>query len=136
MSSQTFNDILEEIKTYGEQERKTLEVAEELARIIGSITNTRIEKGLTQRQLAEQCGIKQSAIARMESLQVIPRLDTVIKIANSLGIQIDVNTVKSEVRISNMVVDFNMLRSNPNQYNWNQSTGCNYSRGGLYGTLG
>ena len=50
----------------------------------------RVKSGLTQRQLAEKCEIKQSAIARMESLQAIPRLDTMIKIARSLNVKIAV----------------------------------------------
>ncbi|NLN45576.1 MAG: helix-turn-helix domain-containing protein [Clostridiaceae bacterium] len=93
MRSITFDEVLKDIKASGETERKTIEVAEELARIIGSLAEARISSGLTQRQLAEKSGIKHSAIALMESLQAIPRLDTMIKIARHLRVQINANTI-------------------------------------------
>lgn len=84
----SFDLMLEEIKQESEKAKETIEVAEELAEIIGTITVTRIEQGVTQRQLAKMSGIKQSAIARMESIQAVPRLDTLIKIARCLGIKL------------------------------------------------
>lgn len=89
MSKQlTFDEAIEQIKQENEKAKQTIEVAEDIADIIDAITNARIEKELTQRDLAELCGIKQSAIARMESIQAIPRLDTLIKVAKALGIKI------------------------------------------------
>lgn len=93
----TFDDMMNEIKASGEQERETIEVAEKLAKIIGDLSRARIRKGLSQRQLAEMTGIKQSAIARLENIQAIPRLDTIIKIARCLDVEIEIEEVTTRV---------------------------------------
>jgi ribosome-binding protein aMBF1 (putative translation factor) len=83
-----FDELWEGLKAAGEEEKKKILIAEEISNIIKSIVGARIEKGYTQRELAEKCGVKQSAIARMEKLQAIPRLDTLVKIASSLGVML------------------------------------------------
>ena len=63
------------------------EIAESDLRValMGEIINARKERGITQQQLEEMTGVKQSAIARMESGRAIPQMDTVIKILAALG---------------------------------------------------
>ena len=53
--------------------------------LIGKLIETREAKGLTQAQLAEAAGIKQSAIARMEKLKATPQIDTLFKILTPMG---------------------------------------------------
>ncbi|MBQ1790870.1 MAG: helix-turn-helix transcriptional regulator [Oscillospiraceae bacterium] len=101
----TFKVMMQEIKNSGRTERETVEISEELAEIIGSLTEARVSLGLTQRQLAEKSGLKQSAIARMESLQSVPRLDTMVKVARCLGVKIRVRPPDSKV------VSFQVKRS-------------------------
>lgn len=96
-NSMTFEEMWENIKSKDENTRESLEVAERVGAIINSITNARISQGVSQRELADRCGVKQSAIARMERLQVMPRLDTVVKVANSLGLCISAEKVYSTV---------------------------------------
>ena len=91
------NDLFEEIKNIDSKSKETIEVAEKLSDIIFKLSDARIKKGMTQRQLAEASGIRQSAIARMESLRTIPRLDTVIRIAQCLGVQLNVESSASAV---------------------------------------
>lgn len=69
-----------------------LEIAtvEEIADIISEYVKTREEKGLTQGELAELSGIKQSAISRLESLKAIPQLDTMLRILKPLGLRLAV----------------------------------------------
>ena len=43
---------------------------------------------MTQREIAEVVGIKQPMIARIEKLESIPRLDTFIKMADKLDLEI------------------------------------------------
>ena len=86
----TFDEALEQIKAEGQKERNTVECAEKTSAIIEKIVKERIKRGMTQRQLAEKCGMKQAAIARIESLQVIPRIDTLVRIANSLDVTVDI----------------------------------------------
>ena len=63
----------------------TIKIAENLGFLVSELVKFRVDKGLTQRDLAEITGLKQSAIARFEKLNAIPRMDTVITIAHFLG---------------------------------------------------
>jgi len=49
---------------------------------ISKIINLRIENNLTQKDLAEKIGTKQSAIARFENQQVNPTIGYLSKLAN------------------------------------------------------
>jgi DNA-binding XRE family transcriptional regulator len=53
-----------------ERERINFEVA-----LIGKMIEAREEKGLSQRELAEISGVKQPAIARLESMKATPQID-------------------------------------------------------------
>ena len=53
--------------------------------LIGKLIEARENKGFTQAQLAEAAGIKQSAVARMESLKATPQIDTLIRVLMPLG---------------------------------------------------
>ena len=121
MSDLTFEKALEDIQLSGKIERETIDIANEIARIIGDLTEARINSGLSQRQLAQKCGIKQSAIARMESLQVIPRLDTMIKIARCLDTRICVNSSSDSIVSVGYVIDLRDIMANSNQYTWHSA---------------
>jgi len=57
----------------------------------------REEKGLSQRELAEISGVKQPAIARLESLKATPQIDTLFKVLYPLGYTMEIvpfNNVK------------------------------------------
>lgn len=56
--------------------------------LVGTLIKRRIELGITQTQLAEMAGIKQSAIARLEGLRAIPKLDTIYKLLEPLGLNL------------------------------------------------
>jgi len=53
--------------------------------LIGKLIEARETKGFTQAQLAEAAGIKQSALARLESLKATPQIDTLFKVLMPLG---------------------------------------------------
>ena len=53
------------------------------------IHNIRIQKGMTQEQLAHLVGIKQPTLSSIESGKKSPSLDTATKIANALGCTVD-----------------------------------------------
>ena len=53
------------------------------------IKELRIEKGLSQRELAKQTGIKQANISRWEAGQVIPNVIDVWTLANFFDCSID-----------------------------------------------
>lgn len=65
--------------------KDTIAIAENLGFIVADLIKLRVDRGLSQRDIAELTGLKQSAIARLEKLNAIPRLDTIITIAHFLG---------------------------------------------------
>lgn len=95
MNNLTFDKMWNELKEENGQD-ELFEVAENISDIIESMVDERINKGWTQRDLAKRVGIKQSAIARMERLQAMPRLDTIVKIAQKLGLKISANSTSSK----------------------------------------
>lgn len=65
-------------------EEERLEVETEV-RLISELVKARNENKITQKQLEELSGIKQSAIARLEGGKSDPRLSTLIKISRCLN---------------------------------------------------
>lgn len=53
--------------------------------LISQVIGRRIEKKMTQAQLAKKIGTKQSAIARMESGQANPTIEFLERVARALG---------------------------------------------------
>lgn len=107
--NRSFDEVWEDLKTAGEEERHFFESAEETARIINELAGERIQRGISQRQLAEMSGLKQSAIARMESLQSIPRLDTLLRVARALNLKLE---IRSQTVVKTVVaIDARSLRN-------------------------
>lgn len=44
--------------------------------------------GISQRELASLCNMPQSSVAHIESYKTVPKLDTLIKITKSLGLNL------------------------------------------------
>lgn len=65
---------------------------EAVARIVGAMIERRHKLNLSQRDLAELCGIPHSSVARIESGKVIPNLNTLLKVFRYL----DLNLVVEE----------------------------------------
>ncbi|MCL2363579.1 MAG: helix-turn-helix transcriptional regulator [Defluviitaleaceae bacterium] len=76
--------------TPAERERINFEVS-----LIGKMIEAREERGLSQRKLAEISGIKQPAIARLESLKATPQIDTLFKVLYPLGYTLEIVPVKN-----------------------------------------
>lgn len=55
-------------------------------KLISAIIESRMKKGMTQKQLAKKIGTKQSAVARFESGKSNPTLSTLKKIARELDL--------------------------------------------------
>lgn len=55
------------------------------ATLIGKLVEARESKGLSQRDLAEISGVKQPAIARLESMRSTPQIDTLFMVLSPLG---------------------------------------------------
>ena len=89
----TFSDYMndETRVSPAERERINFEVA-----LIGKMIEAREEKGFSQRELAEISGVKQPAIARLESLKTTPQIDTLFKVLHPLGYTIEIVPLQSE----------------------------------------
>ena len=57
------------------------------------ILKARNEQNLTQSELAERTGLRQSNISRIEKGQVLPSISTLYKIAHGLGKQLEIKFV-------------------------------------------
>ena len=83
----TFDDLWKDpaLLSEGEKDRIEFEVS-----LIGKLIEAREAKGLTQKELADQAGIKQSAVARLESMKATPQIDTLFKVLRPLGYTIEI----------------------------------------------
>ena len=83
----TFSDYMndETRVSPAERERFNFEIS-----LIGKMIEAREGKGLSQRELAEISGVKQPAIARLESMKSTPQIDTLFKVLHPLGYTIEI----------------------------------------------
>src|SRR3712207_1755814 len=66
------------------------EYAEHYAAIAAQVAEQRLARGLSQKELAGLCATTQSAIARLESGERAPRIDTLLRVANALDCRLAV----------------------------------------------
>ena len=64
--------------------------------LISELIRARNDQGITQKQLEEASGVKQPVIARMEKGTSDPKLTTMIKILESLGMTLAVVPIKEK----------------------------------------
>lgn len=62
-------------------------------KITTMLIEERIKRRLTQRQLAEQIGVKQPSLARLETGKHTPTIAFLAKIADALGRRLEINLV-------------------------------------------
>lgn len=91
--SKNFRDFYNDDNNVSPAERAKIEFEVEL---IGKLIEAREAQGLTQEQLAEVAGIKQSAIARLENMKATPQIDTLFKVLTPMGYKLTI--VPSEKR--------------------------------------
>ena len=89
----TFSDyMIDETRVSpAERERISFEIS-----LIGKMIEAREEKGLSQRELAKISGVKQPAIARLESMKATPQIDTLFKVLHPLGYTIEIVPLNSK----------------------------------------
>lgn len=86
----TWEDYKNHVKAVSEEERRNMEEIEEVSDIVSSIIRRRQELGISQRTLAERCGIPQFSVARIETLKTTPKLDTLVKLLQALNLKLQV----------------------------------------------
>lgn len=88
-----WSDVKGRLQSLDSAEKEEIDLA---VRLVADIIERRNELGLTQRQLAEMSGVKQSAIARLEKFGVIPRIDTLEKLVKPLNLEIKLVSKNSD----------------------------------------
>lgn len=83
----TFNDMFNDDEIVSPEEREQINFQVSL---IGKMIDAREARGLSQRDLAELSGVKQPAIARLESMKSTPQIDTLFKVLAPLGYTISI----------------------------------------------
>ncbi|MBR5337488.1 MAG: helix-turn-helix transcriptional regulator [Lachnospiraceae bacterium] len=86
----TWEEYKTDVKNKDKTTETIIEEAEVKSAIITAMISRRNDLGMSQRDLAELCGIPQSSVARIESNRSVPKLDTLIKILAQLGLGLTV----------------------------------------------
>lgn len=89
----TWDEYKNDIKSIDADAKEIIEEAETKSAIITAMISRRNDLGISQRELAELCGIPQSSVARIESNKTMPKLDTLIKIFSRLGLGFQITPV-------------------------------------------
>ena len=89
----TWEDFKNDAKTLNPTTKENIEEMETLAAIISAIIEKRNELGISQRQLAEICGLPHSSVARIEACVVKPKVETLIKIMKPLGLTLAATSI-------------------------------------------
>jgi ribosome-binding protein aMBF1 (putative translation factor) len=84
----TWEYYKKEYAAKSEENEYDIERIETITEVVSRLVYARKEKGLSQEKLAKICGLKQSAIARLENLKAIPQFETLVKIMQPLGLKL------------------------------------------------
>ncbi len=88
----TFAEYMADETRVSTAEREKINFEVEL---IGKLIEARERKGLSQRDLAQLSGVRQPAIARLESMKATPQIDTLLKILAPLGYTLSITPIKN-----------------------------------------
>lgn len=70
-----------------------------------TIRNARKQKGLSQKDLAEKMGVKQSLVSRWESSECNYTIDTLVEIADALGLSVRCPLTFNEAEVPTIPVE-------------------------------
>ncbi len=77
-----FGDLYNDLNYLSEADKAIIDFEVSL---IGKVIEAREKKGISQKELSKLSGVKQPAIARLESMRATPQIDTLFKILKPLG---------------------------------------------------
>ena len=92
----TWQDYKEYVKSIDDNNNLLMEEIDELTAIVSAMIEKRNALGISQRELAQLCGLPQSSIARIESGKTTPKLDTLLKIMHPLGLKIKLVSISRQ----------------------------------------
>jgi DNA-binding XRE family transcriptional regulator len=86
----TWSDYKNHVKATNPEIGKDIDEVEALSQIVGAMIEQRHNLQLSQRELADLCGIPHSSVARIESGKTTPNLGTLLNIFQHLDLQLKV----------------------------------------------
>ena len=89
----TWDDYKEHIRTISPDDAAEIAEIETLSAIISQVILTRTNMGISQRKLAAMCNMPQSSIARIEACKTVPKLDTLLRLMQPLGLNLKVAAI-------------------------------------------
>ncbi len=89
----TWEDYKKHVRTTNPEIAKDIDEAETLSQIVGTMIERRHTLALSQRELAELCGLPHSSVARIESGKSTPNLSTLLKICKQLDLRFTISPV-------------------------------------------
>ncbi|MDY2760291.1 MAG: helix-turn-helix transcriptional regulator [Lachnospiraceae bacterium] len=92
MNMTTWNDYKNHVRETNPEIGRDIDEVEERAKIVSAMIDQRHNLNLSQRDLAEMCGLPHSSVARIESGKSSPNLTTLLKIFDTLGLTLSVQT--------------------------------------------
>lgn len=84
----TWNDYKKHVRETNSEIGKDLDEVEAISQIVGVMIERRHDLRLSQRDLADLCGLPHSSVARIESGKSTPNLTTLLKIFRELGLSL------------------------------------------------
>ena len=81
----TLDESRELFSSTSDEAREYQEISDKIVNLNDELVRERESRGLSQRDFADILGWKQPALARFERIDVIPRLDTFLKVSRKLG---------------------------------------------------
>lgn len=81
MIEMKWTEVKKDIQSISEDEKNVIE-------LMASLASIRKSKHMTQQDVAEKAQLSQVQIARAETLAHTPSIETVVKIANSLNLEL------------------------------------------------
>ncbi len=92
----TVDEANELFASQSKENREIQELSNQINALMWALVDKRREEGLSQREFAKELDWKQPALARFERLEIIPRLDTFIKVANKLGYDVCLKKIEKK----------------------------------------
>ena len=88
----SWNDYKNHVRETNPEIGKDLDEVESIFQIVGAMIERRHDLALSQRDLADLCGLPHSSVARIESGKSTPNLTTLIKILRELGLRLAIQS--------------------------------------------
>ena len=89
----TWSDYKNHVRAANPEIARDIDEVEALSQIVGAMIEQRHNLNLSQRDLAELCGLPHSSVARIESGKSTPNLSTLLKIFRQLDLSFTISPV-------------------------------------------